>query len=324
MRQERVDLEAILIGDIHLSHKPPIARSSEKDWYETQRRYLQEVRDMAFTGTGPCNGSVPVLCAGDIFDDGWRSNKCPPELINFALEYIDKWYCVPGQHDLPHHRLDDIQKSAYWTLVKAGKIIHVDVERDTGPTEVGGVRIFGFPWGCPIGPPYFSVPASSFHMDIAIIHSYIWMAGKGHAQADKKHRTGNFAERLDKYDVAVFGDNHIPFEKKLGNGVTIYNTGSFMRRKMDEITHKPSIGLLNSKGEVKRHYLDVSQDKFLDHEELKKLAIPNENMVEFLEKLRDLTDTTVSFENAIMRYMDEMEVSQEVKEIIISSLDQKE
>ena len=112
MRQ-KTRVVAIACADIHLQHTAPICRSGEPDWYAAMARPLEELRGLQE------NYDCPILCAGDVFNH-W--NNCPPELINWAIKHLPKMYAIPGQHDLPQHRLDDVRKSAYWTMVEAGVI----------------------------------------------------------------------------------------------------------------------------------------------------------------------------------------------------------
>ena len=104
---------AIAISDLHLTLNTPSCRA-EKDWLEVMSGYFQQVKDYHQQVEGiPYGNVVPIICAGDVFD---RPNP-PIELVNWAIRTLPTMYSVPGQHDLVHHNLSDIKKSAYWTLV---------------------------------------------------------------------------------------------------------------------------------------------------------------------------------------------------------------
>src|SRR5690606_2165772 len=60
-------VRALLVADIHLSHRPPIARAAEPDWYAAMERQLFQLRYLSD------HYRAPVICAGDVFDDGWRA-----------------------------------------------------------------------------------------------------------------------------------------------------------------------------------------------------------------------------------------------------------
>ena len=167
------DVVAILLADIHLTLNPPIWRSTEPDWLEAQAKVLKEVKELQH------KYECPVLCAGDIFN---RWNTCP-ELINFAISHLpDSMYAIPGQHDLPLHQIEDIHRSAYWTLVKAGKIINVEKGKALKINEYK-IKLYGFPYGAKLIECYDKLKDWTH---IAIIHNYFWMENKKYTGAPRK------------------------------------------------------------------------------------------------------------------------------------------
>lgn len=234
---------ALLVADLHLSQTPPIARASEPDWFAAMRRPLEELEDLSD------EHDAPILCAGDVFD---RWNP-PPELINFAIRYLPPMYAVPGQHDLPAHNYADIQKSAYWTLVEAGKVMNVNVLPYAGPfaPERAGLFLFGFPWGFPPKP----IERLGKGLHVALVHEYTF-AGEcfGFPGSGGKFKPDQYTG----FDVVTIGDNHQSWQME--GSQTIWNCGSFMRRNGDQVNHRPRVGLLRQDGTVTPHYLDISQD----------------------------------------------------------------
>jgi hypothetical protein len=312
----------LAVADLHWSHKPPVARCVEEDWYAAMERPWDQVVKLQN------ELKVPLIIAGDLFDDGWRAGRCPPQLINWVItqlsritqhkdgDYVGGVFAVPGQHDLPHHRLDGIDKSAFWTLKEAGLLTYLS---PGSPLELsansgGVVRLHGFPWGVPVKP---LLKPHDLLLEVAVIHSFVWTKTTGYAGAPDDKRVKKYLPKLKGYDVAIFGDNHIPFtfppERK--GGTLIYNCGGFLRRKIDEITHKPSVGIIHSDGTVKRHYLDCSRDKFLSQEDLGKVAgsIGFESVI---EALSELGDGAIDFREAIMRVLRREKVSREVKDLV--------
>jgi len=152
---------AILLSDIHLCHSVPAARCAEPDWYAAMERTLQQIRKMAM------ELDCLVLCAGDVFDK-WNAN---PELVNWAITHLPKMVSIPGQHDLPHHSQEDIDKSAYMTLVHAGVITNHPAGRVISFDD-RKLRVHMFPWGSDVK----SIEKiDDGFLNVALVHSYVWV-----------------------------------------------------------------------------------------------------------------------------------------------------
>jgi hypothetical protein len=229
---------------------------------------------------------VPVICAGDIFDR-WNS---PPELINFAIRNLPDMFAVPGQHDLPLHRLDLVHKSAYDTLVLAGKIKTIPAG---GITITDGLSAHGFGWGEEIGEPY-----GGCGVDIAVVHQFIWVGACGYPGVSEDSHLKQTLKKLKSYDVAVFGDNHKGFLAG-----KVLNCGTFFRRKSDEIDYRPTIGILYSSGEIVREKLDTTGEYM--ETTVSPGALPDGDFKVFIDELSRLTSDPLNYTESMKRAIDE-------------------
>jgi len=303
---------AIAISDLHLSLLQPACRA-DKDWMAVQAGYLDQVKKMAD------ELRVPVLCAGDVFDR-WNA---PPELINFALKHLpDGMICVPGQHDLPNHRVDQIHRSGYGVLKQVGKIVDINEEYSPNRGTKWVFIISGFGWGREIkSPPKVDeVYTESNFPQIALIHRYCWTEFHSYPGAPEDSNLSKFAKSLKGYDVAIFGDNHKGFLSELKSGTTVLNVGGFIRRKSDEVGYNPSVGIIYSDGTVKRRKLDTSADVF--HEEIAGREEVPLNMKEFIDGLEGLGEHGLNFREAVENHLRDEELTPAVKQIIRSCLEQ--
>lgn len=305
------DVVALVCADLHLSLKPPVARSAEPDWLAAQARPLEQLRELQRVY------GVPILYAGDIFD---RWNP-PVELVNWAIANLSFGYAVPGQHDLPNHRYEDVQRSGYWTLDRAQVIETLPPGQVRNIGEGGrALRLHGFPWGFPIQPPKeFGVLC----LEIAVVHAYYWRRGCGYPGAPEESHAKSWINKCLGYDVVVFGDNHKPcgwLGKIAADTSTretaFYNCGCLIPRKADERDHKPSVGLIHANGAVTRHYLDCSQDKWLD---VPKGLPERADFAEVLEELRSLADSSVNFCEAVDRALERTDAHS--KQIVLEAMD---
>lgn len=281
---------AICVADIHLTLRPPVARSAEPCWLGAMKRQLKQLRDL-----GKSFNHVPIIYAGDIFD----KHNPVPELINFAAKNLPNGYAVPGQHDLPNHRYEDLQKSAYWTLMEVGVLTNIPYRESVG---LSSVSLHGFPWGRPLEPLQRE---KRERLEMAVVHDYCWMPNHGsYPGADQEKRIKNRKQSMTGYDVVIFGDNHTPLQSGKA-----FNCGSFFRRKADERNHRPSAGLIHADGTVTRHYFDCSEDKFLDDEELAKAIMEEGSVDELVKELAKLTDVAIDFAEALKRRVDKVDKS---------------
>jgi hypothetical protein len=296
---------ALAIADLHISLDPPRARAeTQEEWLALQAGYFRQVDFLARSLGGSLGGrsSLPVLCAGDIFDR-WDS---PAELINWALENLPHHlYAVPGQHDLPHHNYREVHRSAYWTLVQANKVRCLDSLETPPPADK--VRVYGFAWGVePEALPPEVSDNGLFH--IAVCHRYVWRGRARFPKASAIDHIDHLRDRLEGFRVAIFGDNHHGFNCELpgrSTGIEVYNCGTFLRRKVDEISLRPSVGIIYSDGTVKRHFLDTSLDRFRDASDLPRPEAAGLDTTALAEEIRHLADASLNFRGAVEAFLRE-------------------
>jgi calcineurin-like phosphoesterase family protein len=315
---------AIACADIHLSHTPPIARAGEPNWYETMKRTLMELENLKR------RHGVPILCAGDIFHH-WKS---PPELINFALDYLPEMIAIPGQHDLPNHVLADVDKSAFGTLEKAGKIV-------CHRYSMGGViynefndgdylRLSLFPWGSTVQPPTIKKGTG---INVCLHHAYRWVKDKRYlgAPAESQFSTSEYKG----YDVVIIGDNHISWDAQLcrigelrnvsNPFQSVFNCGSLMRRNSDQINHRPRVGLIHLDGSVESHYLDCSKDIIsATAGPLERASETPISLARLQEQLKQLQGSTLDFIAVLRQTMDREGITPEVQQIIEEAIEGKQ
>ena len=103
---------------------------------------------------------------------------------------------------------------------------------------------------------------------------------------------------------------------------TIFNCGTLMRRKSDEVDYKPQVGLLYSDGTVKPHYLDISKDIHLTADEAKEAeALDEIDMEVFAAELRKLGSSALDFADAMKHFWSKEKTKQKVKDLITKAME---
>lgn len=291
---------AIVCSDLHLTLQQPVCRA-DKNWMDVQMFYLEQLKALA--------GNLPVICSGDIFDK-WNA---PPELINFALEHLpDNMICVPGQHDLPNHRSEDMHRSGYGVLKTADKIIDLSECKRHTPDSQDFVA-YGFGWGKEIK-PLDSETKLAGTLYVAVVHRYLWLdENSSYPNAPADARYDNNRKAFQTYDAVVIGDNH-----KYWRMNNCFNCGTFLRRKSDEVEYIPSVGRLYSNGKIQRVLLSTTKDRF--HPKPKEREEKAFNMRDFINSLEDLGEQGLDFQEAIQKHLRGEEIDKETREIINRAL----
>lgn len=295
---------AVAVADLHLSLTAPACRA-DKDWLAVQAGYLQQLKDLA--------QDLPILCAGDLFDR-WNT---PPELLHFALEYLpDGMICVPGQHDLPNHRMEDLHRCGYGVLAKAGKIR--DITGGMPYVTEEGIYVQGFGWGQEI-----SGTKSGWEdtIRIALIHRYCWTEGREFPGAPAEAHLNALPPAIRSYSLAVFGDNHKSFVK-YNKKFTVVNCGGFIRRKSDEIPYHPCVSVLYNDGSVRQQPLDIANDQF--YEDAKQREESELDLQGFLNSLEGLGEHGLNFKEAVENHLRREGLRKSVHQIILQCLNSHE
>lgn len=313
------DKEAILVlsSDWHFRLTTPRSRA-EEDWKLIQT-------DMAWEVTQLCRKHhCPLLLAGDIFDDGWRADKCSPELINFAYEvfclFPKEVIVVAGQHDLPNHRFDQLGKSALHTLACTGKVTQLSFDHPFYDPNSRYV-IQGTSWNEEDGSipdPVKMRKDGNRLINVFVTHANVWHHERTrYKDAPETEFTDAWRKKLKGYDVAVFGDNHKGF--LVEDKPIIYNTGGPLNRNSDEKGVKKHVGILYSDGSVEKHYLNQTE-KWKDAEDMLTDPAARLTDTEFITDLAEVGPEFLDFCASVLRHLRKKDVRDEVQAFVTNIL----
>jgi hypothetical protein len=307
----------LTVSDLHFSHRAPRARavSDEQTWYDQMAQHIMELTDLqADLMTQHDLAELPILVAGDICHT-WNE---PPELINFLISQLPRgMYTIPGQHDLKHHNLEDIRKTAYWTLVAAGAVEHIPA----CGMLMGAFAVEGFAWGQPLKPATFD-----FGPRVAVIHKYVWHEKKSaYPGAEAAANIRKVLESLAHFDMVIFGDNHIPFQGT-SKGTWFINNGAFMQRKRDEEAYGPRANIVSrddaGKLHVKPFFFSTDWIRWASEDQTG-ASIDKDEIVDFVMHLGSVMHVAMDFSESIRRVIDaHPALNRETVTILLEALDQ--
>jgi len=305
-RKARV-ADAILISDLHLTDKTPVSRMD--DYIEAQKRKLEFLKKLSKE-----NNNCPILCAGDVFDY-WKAS---PWLCSFAYKYLpEPFICIPGQHDLPGHSLEEYPKSALGLMDSVGKVcvIH-DWEN---PVVWNNLFIVGVPFGKldEFEPDKIDFPKGM--RKILLLHALVW--DKRPAWSKSDCTTNELLERHGEYfDLILTGDNHQRFVV-IKNGSILVNPGSVMRITADQADFQPRCFLYYANYNIVRDVDFPIEKNVISREHIEEKAQKDERIQAYIERMNKDFEMGLSFKHNLEIFFEENNVPRKVREIIWKAME---
>lgn len=294
--------DAILVSDLHIREKSPVCRTD--NFIKTAERKYQWLSELQQ------EHKCPILCGGDVFDH-WRPS---PWLMAWALRNLpDNIITIPGQHDLPAHNLENIDRSGIQVLSDAGCIQLLKSSEDI--CEVGKYQLFGYPWG--VG--WTSEGWCS--KKIALIHYGVYEDKPHYPGAENTGGTAiSVIKKMPGFDLIVSGDNHLSFTCKVGNRLLV-NPGSFMRTTAAQADFKPSVYLWYADtNTVERVFVPIEKDVICrDH--IDSIEERDERLEAFISRLDNNIEISVSYRENIKAYLAKNNIPKAVIDIIWRSME---
>ena len=295
--KEMKQVDAILCSDIHLRDTIPECRTD--DFLSAQKEKLQFLCELQK------KYECPILHGGDLFHH-WKPS---PWLLSFALNNLpDNTIVIPGQHDLPAHNIDNINKSGIYVLASAGKI---ELLLDDVVTCHAKSYVEGFPYGAEL-----QGAENKGSSNIALIHHLVYKSELPFPGADHKGGTAkSIMRKMPNFKLIVSGDNHVSFTEE-HNGRLLVNPGSMMRTTAAQVNHKPRVYLWNAESNtVIPAYFPIEKG-VVSRDHLISIEEREERISSFVSRLRDDIEIGLSFEDNMKRYIASNKVSKAVQKEI--------
>lgn len=301
-------VSAIILADIHFREKCPQCREPE-EFFLAQKNKLGRITEVWNAHSNP-----PILVAGDVFDE-WRGS---PALLRMVLEHMPEFIAVPGQHDLPQHRLDGLDRSSLGVLEAAG------VATVLGPGQVwrtsnrsAEFSVTGFPWGSAPGAAPVGRPAER---KIALAHRFTYR-GRAPWPGCEDPTTSALLRKFPGYDLVVCGDNHKPSKTVTRSGRTLLVPGSMMRTTAAQQQYRPAMWLYTaSDNSVVPEYFDVDPGA-VSKEHLVAARTKEDRTSMFIRSLDGEQEAALSFESNMDRALRGTNVDPRVIEIVRSCME---
>lgn len=276
-------MNLILTADFHLRKDYPRCRTDE-DWEQTQINIVRFILDTAV------KHNCDVWNIGDVF----HQPRQPEEIINIILDLLKKpkykntmMFVDPGNHDLLHNNIKNINKCAIGVLLN-GKGVEKIIRSIDDP--------------------------------IVTEHTLVWPSEKVKPSMASGVTPDEMFEKYPKAKWIFTGDYHHNFVAKKGKQ-TLVNPGCINRQAADMIDYEPIIYYVNTDtGEIKPIKLPDTEDVVTDAH-IQKNSERNERMNSFIELLSDKKNVTLDFVSNVKAKIPEIK-NKLTKEIVNEVLEE--
>lgn len=293
---------AILSADWHIRPDIPIGRTD--DYFAAMERKVDFI--LALSKQYNC----PILIAGDLgnkpLNNGW-----PTWLLKWAIEKFKGHdiICIPGQHDLPNHQLNQWEKAGIGVLHAAGAIKLI------GPHDLDSDYIddvfclHAFPYSenlHTIQSEGLALPKIALIHQIVIEGKPLWPG----QEADKGHQ---LLKKFPEYSIILTGDNHNAFTVEY-EGRWLINPGSMMRNTADQADHKPRVYLWYADANsVEPIYLPIELN-VIDRTHIDIVQERDDRFNALITRVKNDVEIQLSYDQNIENYFQKYRTEKLVKE----------
>jgi len=288
---------AILTADWHTRASTPVCR--EGDFLESFEQKVMFIKNLSQ------KHDCPVLIAGDIGD----RHQWPNWLLEWFVNLVDAMniIAIPGQHDIPNHRLEDINRSGVGVLSATDTI---DLRTETFVTIEKDFNLVSFPYSKPIN--HFKINRETGdYPKVAITHQMI-IEDKPLWPGQEAIKGNQLLRKFPEYDLVLVGDNHNSFIAKY-KGRVLVNPGSLMRTTSAQVDHKPRVYLWwADTNEVEAVYLPIKEG-VVSREHIEVENERDERMLAYLERMETDYEIGFSYEKNLEKHLEVNKIEEEVE-----------
>jgi len=298
---------AIATADIHIRSSIPACRND--NFLEEQFGKLEFIINIAN------KYHVPIIVAGDLGHVAIWGDKLLSKVIPVLKKCDNEILVIPGQHDLPYHRISQWEESALSVLQSSNaiKVLLSGKPYTYIFKDIVKVSVNAFPYGVEITNPDKNTKAD---INIAVAHMMV-IKNKPLWEGQQASKSKILLKKFPEYDFIITGDNHQTFTDTY-QGQALINPGSMMRTTIDQINHKPAIFVLYDDLTFKKIYIPIDSNAFEDNyiDNILSTDEANKRLEAYIDKLNNNIELALSFEENMTKFLMDNAVEQEVKDII--------
>lgn len=280
-------MRMIITADWHIRNTRPRCRVDE-DWIKTQQKALNQIAEICE------NKSAPLMIVGDIFNSNSDTSF---ECINMVQKLADRIggiYILAGNHDLPYHSSENIDKSAIGVLLQSENIYKIEDYSDE-----------------------FSAPNFDEERN-PMPHMFIHTLTIPSKDKPDFIQCETPESLLEKYPTAKWiftGDYHKNFVYEK-NGRYVINPGCLIRQVSDMKDYQCVVYFIDTEKEIIEFIPIIDNEELVNDEYIIRENEREERIESFVNKLKDVESVSLDFIDNVEKALLVNKIDEKLKDCI--------
>lgn len=286
-------MRCVISADWHIRATRPRCRIDE-DWMQTQRKALQQLVKIAKVK------KAPVFVVGDLFNSNTDTSFECIQMVQQMADELGELYILAGNHDLPYHSSENIEKSAIGVLLNSNNIRPIKTFNwlnENGYKESLSASNFDEP---------DNVKAKNVFKHILVFPDLKSLPPNVDAITAK--------ELLNEFPNAKYiftGDYHHNFHYEK-NGRHVINPGCLMRQASDFKDYQCGVYYVDTDTEIVEFIPIIDKEQFVDDSYILKQEEREERIEKFVDKLKDTKNVSLDFVDNVHKAIAANKLSEEM------------
>lgn len=280
-------MRMIITADWHIRNTKPRCRVDE-DWIKTQQKALNQIAQI-------CDDrKLPLMVVGDIFNSNSDTSF---ECINMVQKLADRIggiYILAGNHDLPYHSSENIDKSAIGVLLQSENVFKIEDYSDE------------------FSAPNFDEKRNP--MPYMFIHT-LTIPSKDKPDFIECETPESLLEKYPTAKWIFTGDYHKNFVYEQ-DGRYVINPGCLIRQVSDMKNYQCVVYFIDTEKEIIESIPIIDNEELVNDEYIIRENEREERIESFVNKLKDVESVSLDFIDNVEKALLVNKIDEKLKDCI--------
>ncbi len=291
-------MRMIISADWHLRATRPRCRV-DNDWIETQKKALRQIVEIAV------KKNAPIMVVGDLFHSNSDTSF---ECINMVQKLADRLgslYILAGNHDLPYHSSENIDKSAIGVLLNSGCVKPIKYFIDNWEDAIGDEINYSA--------SNFDEPDNE-NAEIVFKHT-LTIPSEDKPDFVDCETPESLLRKFPKAKWVFTGDYHRNFHYEK-NGRHVVNSGCLLRQTSDFKDYQCGVYFVDTNKNIVDFIPIIDNEELIDDSYIIKENEREKRIDDFVSKLKSTKSVSLDFLANVEAMMERNGFEPELKEVV--------